>query len=172
MSWSKTERDDEGRKRLFDLALKNKIRIFTLCSTAWARGYRKKPWLELQNPKDCSHPDDMGHFLNLTCSYAKLTGESPVGKLPRTFPVWPHALPKAATDAEKADHEARIAAFKLGAYQSKMSKLMFKQMWMGQTASLDEATATYLETVAWETTQQVRQTLLPSQSTSSVPSAN
>ena len=34
-----------------------------------------------------------------------------------------------------------------------MAKWMFKHMAMNQTATLDEATATYLETVAWETWQ-------------------
>lgn len=164
MGWGKSEREEEGRKRLFDLAVKNKIKLFAPCSTAWARVYRERPELELQHPKDSSHPGDVGHFLNLACFYAALTGESPVGKLPRTYPVWPHALPKAGTDAEKAEEAARIATFKPDAYQSKMPKWMFKNMSMKLTATMDEPTATYLERVAWETTQQVKQTLLSVQS--------
>ena len=148
MGWGKTEREAEGRQRLFNLAVKNKIKLFTPCSTAWARVYREKPELALQHPQDNAHPGDAGHFLNLACFYAALTGESPVGKLPRTYPVWPHGKYEA--------DEAKLAAFKPDAYQAKMAKWMFKHMSMGQTATLDEPMATYLESVAWETWQQVR----------------
>lgn len=148
MGWGKDEREAEGRKRILELALKNKITLFAPCSSAWARVYRERPDLALQHPQDNSHPGDTGHFLNLACFYAALTGESPVGKLPRTFPVWPHG--KHETD------EAKLAAFKPDAYQAKMAKWMFKPMSMGQTATLDEATATYLETVAWEVTQDMK----------------
>lgn len=152
MGWAKTEREAEGRKRLFDLAVKNKIRLFAPCSTAWARVYAEKPELALQHPKDNAHPGDAGHFLNLACFYAALTGESPIGKLPRTYPVWPHGKYEA--------DEAKLAVFKPDTYQSKMAKWMFKHMSMNQTATLDETTAIYLETIAWETWQKVSQTLL------------
>jgi len=151
MGWAKTEREAEGRKRLFDLAVKNKIKLFAPCSTAWARVYREKPELALQHPQDNAHPGDAGHFLNLACFYTALTGESPVGKLPRTYPVWPHGKYEA--------DEAKLAAFKPDTYQAKMAKWMFKHMSMRQTATLDDATATYLETVAWETTQHMREQL-------------
>jgi hypothetical protein len=152
MGWGKSEREAEGRQRILALAFKNKIRIYAPCSTAWARVYAEKPNLALQHPKDGAHPGDAGHFLNLACFYAALTGTSPVGKLPRTFPVWPHGK----YDADKA----KLAAFKPDAYQAKMAKWMFKHMSMNQTATLDEPTANYLETVAWETWQKVMQTLL------------
>lgn len=152
MGWAKAEREAEGRQRLFDLAVKNKIKLFAPCSTAWARVYREKHDLALQHPQDNAHPGDAGHFLNLACFYAALTGESPVGKLPRTYPVWPHGKYEA--------DETKIAAFKPDAYQAKMAKWMFKHMAMNQTATIDDATARYLETVAWETTQQVNQALL------------
>ncbi len=151
MGWAKTEREAEGRKRIFDLAVKNKIKLFAPCSTAWARVYREKPELALQHPQDNAHPGDAGHFLNLACFYAALTGESPVGKLPRTYPVWPHGKYEA--------DEAKLAAFNPDTYQAKMAKWMFKHMSMRQTATLDDATAIYLETVAWETTQHVREQL-------------
>jgi hypothetical protein len=152
MGWGKSEREAEGRQRILALAFKNKIRIYAPCSTAWARVYAEKPNLALQHPKDGAHPGDAGHFLNLACFYAALTGTSPVGKLPRNFPVWPHGK----YDADKA----KLAAFKPDAYQAKMAKWMFKHMSMNQTATLDETTANYLETVAWETWQKVMQTLL------------
>jgi hypothetical protein len=120
---------------------------FAPCSTAWARVYAEKPDLALQHPQDNAHPGDAGHFLNLACFYAALTGESPVGKLPRTFHVWPHGKYEA--------DEAKLAAFQPDAYQAKMAKWMFKHMSMNATATLDEETARYLESVAWETWQKV-----------------
>jgi hypothetical protein len=143
MGWGKSEREAEGRQRLFDLAAKNRIRLFVPCSTAWVRVYRERPDLALQHPQDGAHPGDAGHFLNLACFYAALTQQSPVGKLPRTFHVWPHGKYEA--------DEAKLASFNPDAYQAKMAKWMFKHMSMDQMATLDEATATYLETVAWET---------------------
>jgi hypothetical protein len=159
MGWGKSDREAEGRARIFQLAVKNKIRLYAPCSSAWARVYHERPALALQHPKDNAHPGDVGHFLNLACFYAALTGESPVGKLPRTFHVWPHALPKDETDAAKTATEVRIAALKPDAYQAKMPKWMFKNMSMNLTAALDEETASYLETVAWETWQATRRSL-------------
>jgi hypothetical protein len=155
MGWGKSDREAEGRRRIFDLAVKNRIRLFAPCSSAWARVYRERPDLALQHPKDNSHPGDAGHFLNVACFAAALTRESPLGRLPRTFPVWPHALTKAETDAEKAVEAARIAAFKPDAYQATLAKWMYRNASMNLTATLDDATARYLETVAWETWQDV-----------------
>jgi hypothetical protein len=151
MGWGKDDKHVEGRKRILDLAKRNQIKIFAPCSSAWARVYAEKPDLALQHPQDNSHPGDAGHFLNLACFYAALTGESPVGKLPRTFHVWPHGKYEA--------DEARLAAFQPDAYQEKMAKWMFKHMAMQRTATLDEDTARYLETVAWETWRQVKSSL-------------
>ncbi|MBL9184824.1 MAG: hypothetical protein JNN17_21945 [Verrucomicrobiaceae bacterium] len=151
MGWGKTEREAEGRQRILELAKKNQITLFAPCSTAWARVYAEKPDLALQHPKDNAHPGDAGHFLNLACFYAALTRESPVGKLPRTFHVWPHGKYEADV--------AKLAAFQPDAYQAKMAKWMFKHMSMHATATLDDETARYLETVAWETWQNVSQAL-------------
>ena len=151
MGWGKSDRDTEGRQRLFDLAVRNRIRHFAPCSSAWARVYRERPDLALQHPKDNSHPGDVGHFLNVACFYAALTGQNPTGRLARTYPVWPHALPKAETPEQKAVEAARIAAFKPDAYQATLPKWMYRNASMNLSATLDDATATYLETVAWET---------------------
>ena len=105
----------------------------------------------MQHPHDNAHPGDAGHFLNLACFYAALTGESPVGKLPRTFHVWPHGKYEA--------DEAKLAAFQPDAYQAKMAKWMHKHMSMNTIASLDEETSRYLESVAWETWQQLSRQL-------------
>lgn len=147
MGWGKDEKHAEGRKRILELAKQNQIKLFAPCSTAWARVYAEKPDLALQHPQDNAHPGDAGHFLNLACFYAALTSESPVGKLPRTFHVWPHGKYEA--------DEAKVAAFQPDAYQAKMAKWMFKHMSMNATATLDEETARYLETVAWETWRKV-----------------
>ncbi len=148
MGWGKDDKHVEGRKRILALAKQNQIKLFAPCSTAWARVHAEKPDLALQHPQDNAHPGDAGHFLNLACFYAALTGESPVGKLPRTFHVWPHGKYEA--------DEAKLAAFKPDAYQAKMAKWMFKHMSMNATATLDEETARYLESVAWETWQQTQ----------------
>ncbi|WP_395750590.1 hypothetical protein [Prosthecobacter sp.] len=151
MGWGKDEKHEAGRKRILELALKNKIRLFAPCSSAWARVHAEKPGLALQHPQDNSHPGDAGHFLNLACFYAALTGDSPVGRLPRTFHVWPHGKYEA--------DEAKLASFKPDAYQAKMAKWMFKHMATDATATLDEDTARYLETTAWETWQRVQRLL-------------
>lgn len=160
MGWGRTEREAEGRARIFDLAVKNRIRLFAPCSSAWARVYRERPDFALQHPKDNSHPGDTGHFLNVACFYAALTRRSPVGILPRTYPVWPHALPKAETEAEKAAEAARVAAFKPDAYQATLAKWMWRNASMKLTATLDDPTAAYLERVAWETWQEVDRRLV------------
>lgn len=151
MGWGKDDKHAEGRKRILELARKNRITLFAPCSTAWARVYAERPDLALQHPQDNAHPGDAGHFLNLACFYAALTRESPVGKLPRTFSVWPHGKYEA--------DEAKLAAFRPDTYQATMAKWMFKHMSMKATATLDEETATYLETVAWETWQQTQSSL-------------
>ena len=153
MGWGKSDRETEGRQRIFELAVQNRIRLFAPCSSAWARVYRERPDLALQHPQDNSHPGDAGHFLNVACFYAALTRRSPVGVLPRTYPVWPHALPKAETEAQKSAESARIAAFKPDAYQAKLAKWMYRNASMNLTATLDKTTAAYLERVAWETWQ-------------------
>lgn len=161
MGWGKSEREEEGRRRILALARQNRIRLFAPCSTAWARVYREKPALALQHPQDNSHPGDAGHFLNLACFHAALVQQSPVGRLPRTYPVWPHANPRPETDAGKAAETARIATFTPDAYQATLPKWMHRHTSLRQTATLDESTARYLETVAWETWQQVARQLIP-----------
>jgi hypothetical protein len=37
MGWGKSDRESEGRQRIFDLAVQNRIRLFAPCSSAWAR---------------------------------------------------------------------------------------------------------------------------------------
>ncbi|MBA4019654.1 MAG: hypothetical protein C0483_21015 [Pirellula sp.] len=153
MGWGKTDREAEGRERIFELAVKNRIRTFAPCSSAWARVFRERPDLALQHPQDGAHPGDLGHFLNLACFYAALTRESPVGALPRHYHVWPHGLSKPASEQETAVVDQLVAQFKPDAYQAKMPKWMYRNMAKSRDATVDEPTARYLETVAWETWQ-------------------
>lgn len=155
MGWKRGEVDDEGRRRILALAQENRIRLFAPCATAWARVYRERPDLALQHPQDAAHPGDAGHFLNLACFYAALVQESPVGRLPRTYPVWPHDNKKPETAEAKAAEAARLAAFAPDAYQATLPKWMHRHMALRLTASLDEATARHLETVAWETWREI-----------------
>lgn len=159
MGWGRSDREAEGRRRILDLAVKNRVRLYSPCSTAWARVYRERPELALQHPQDGSHPGDLGHFLNLACFYAALTGESPVGLLPRTYHVWPHARPKPQTEEEKAAAAAELARFHPDAYQAKMAKWMFRNMAADLTHTLDEPTALYLETIGWDESQRIRSCL-------------
>jgi hypothetical protein len=159
MGWGKGEPEAEGRRRIFELAVKNKVTRFAPCATAWARVSAEKPDLALQHPKDLAHPGDAGHFLNLACFYAALTGETPVGKLPRTFPVWPHALgPPGTAEAKRAEAD-ELARFQPDEYQAKLPKWMHRNMAKRLTATLDEDTAAYLESVAWDEWQRVSRRL-------------
>jgi hypothetical protein len=151
MGWKREEVDDEGRRRILALAQENRVRLFAPCATAWARVHRERPALALQHPQDNSHPGDAGHFLNLACFYAALVQESPLGRLPRTYPVWPHDNRKPETAEAKAAEAARLAAFTPDAYQATLPKWMHRHMSLRLTATLDDATARYLEAIAWET---------------------
>ena len=155
MGWGKDAREAEGRKRILELAAQNKVRFFVPCSTAWARAYQERPDLSLQHPQDGAHPGDIGHFLNLACFYAALVGESPVGKLPRTFKVWPHGKYEL--------EEAKITAFRPTPYQAKMPKWMHRSMASNLTATIDDDTARYLENVAWESTLRIKKLLISKQ---------
>ena len=155
MGWGKSDKLQEGQQRLFDLAVQNKIHFFSPCSTAWSRVYRERPDLALQHPLDNSHPGDVGHFLNLACFFAALTQQSPAGKLPRTYHVWPHKLPK----DDQAMEQAKLANFKPDSYQARLPNWMHRNMAEQRTATLDDATASYLEIVAWETWKKIDQRL-------------
>ncbi len=115
---------------------------------------RERPNLALQHANDSTHPGDLGHFLNLACFYAALTRTSPLGQLPRTFPVWPH-FTKAEKDARRVELDGDFARFVPDAYQTRLPEWMRRQAAAGLQATIDDSTARYLETVAWETWQDV-----------------
>jgi hypothetical protein len=155
MGWGNSDREGEGRRRILALAQREQVTRFAPCSTAWARVARERPDLQLQHPKDIAHPGDLGHFLNLACFHAALCRTSPIGRLPRQFPVWPHGLSEAETEDAKATEAEKLASFRPDEYQSRMPKWMHKLMAHASQCTLDEPTATYLETVAWEVWQDV-----------------
>ncbi len=151
--WGQDERTELGRKRILELAKSNQVKFYAPCSSAWERVRSERPDMKLQHPNDSVHPGDLGHFLNVACFYAALTRTSPVGKLPRTYPVWHHL-----NDAEKKERKDELAAsfanFQPSTYQAGLPKWMREYAGAGLTNSLSDEDATYLETVAWETWQQ------------------
>lgn len=151
MGWGRGDTEDEGRTRIRTLAKRLAITRYAPCSSAWAKVYKERPDLALQHPKDKAHPGDLGHFLNLACFYAALTRSDPRGALPRTYAVWPHDNPAPTDEAGRAAEAARLAAFTPDAYQARMARWMFRHMSLRLTATVDDETARYLETVAWET---------------------
>lgn len=159
MGWGRTEQEAQGRELILQLAIRNNIRIYAPCSSAWARVYQQRPDLKLQHPNDSVHPGDLGHFLNLACFYAAFTGESPQGKLPREYHVWPH-LSKQEKEARQAELDAALARFKPDEYQARLPDWMQRNAGAGFRAAIDQATATYLENVAWQTWQDVHAKLI------------
>jgi hypothetical protein len=158
MGWGRGEREAEGRRRILDLARTNGVRLYAPCSTAWARVYEERPDLRLQHPKDASHPGDLGHFLNLACFYSALTGRSPEGKLPRTIHVWPH-LSKEEKESRRAELDAAYARFTPDEYQSRLPEWMRRNAGSGQTATISEEDARFLEGIAWQAYQATQKKL-------------
>jgi hypothetical protein len=152
MGWGKDDREAEGRRRILELAKRNRVRIYVPCSTAWHRVRQERPDLSLQHPNDNSHPGDLGHFLNMACFYAALKNESPVGKLPRSFAVWPH-LSKVEKEAKKEELDAALASFHPDIYQSRLPEWMRRNAAAGYRGEVNDQDATYLERVAWETSR-------------------
>jgi hypothetical protein len=150
MGWGKDEREAEGRRRILELAKQNQVRFYVPCSTAWQRVRQERPELALQHPNDNAHPGDLGHFLNMACFYAVLKNESPVGKLPRHFSVWPH-LSKAEKEIKKQQLDDALASFQPDPYQSKLPEWMRRNAAAGYRAEVSEKESTYLEQVAWDT---------------------
>lgn len=154
VGWGKSEREAQGRARIRDLAASLGVKYYAPCSTAWARVYEERPDFPLQHPHDSTHPGDHGHFLNLACFYAALTQTSPVGKLPRSFHVWPHFTKE--DKVRLADElDAKQATFAPSVYQSRLPSWMQRNAAAGLTAQISEDDACYLEQVAWETWQEI-----------------
>ncbi len=158
MGWGKDDREAEGRRRILELAKQNRVRFYVPCSTAWHRVRQERPDLHLQHPNDGSHPGDLGHFLNMACFYAALKNESPVGKLPRNFSVWPH-LSKDEKETKNDQLNAALADFKPDDYQSRLPEWMRRNAAAGYRGEVDDLDAMYLERAAWETSRRTQSKL-------------
>ena len=165
MGWGSGEREVEGRRRILELAKQNRIRIYAPCSTVWARIRSERPDLELQHPGDKSHPGDLGHFANLACFYAALTGQSPVGRLPRRFHVWPH-LSKDEKEQRREQLDASFSQFKPDTYQARLPEWMRRNAGAGFVGQISDDDARYIERVAWECVQAMQKELNSGQSDS------
>ncbi len=148
--WGTTDREAQGRERILELAKENNIKIYVPCSTAWARVRSERPELQLQHPDDKSHPGDVGHFLNLACFYSAFVQQSPEGRLPRDYHVWPH-LTKDEKTRLNDQLETAFANFQPDAYQAKLPEWMRRNAGVGYRGTLAEDNARYLERVAWDT---------------------
>ncbi|MFN3151560.1 hypothetical protein [Bremerella sp.] len=156
--WGDAHLHEEGRKRILELAKQNNVTHFAPCSSAWARVAKDRPDLKLQDPHDPVHPGNLGHFLNMACFYAALTKQSPVGQLPRTFPVWHHWGEK-EREQQKAALDDAFAKFEPNPYQKRLPKWMQAYASAGLTETLSDEDARYLETVAWNTWQKTQRAL-------------
>lgn len=152
MGWGTTERESQGRARIRELARENEIQVYVPCSTAWDRVRAERPDLQLQHPNDGSHPGDLGHFLNLACFYAAFVQQSPEGKLPREFHVWPH-LTKQDKDRLREQLQRSYSEFQPNAYHARLPEWMRRNAGAGYRGRISESDARYLERVAWETTE-------------------
>lgn len=150
MGWGTTDREALGRERIMELARQNKIKIYVPCSTAWARVIAERPDLALQHPNDSSHPGDLGHFLNIACFYAAFVQQSPEGKLPRRFHVWPH-LTKQEKEQQRAALDESFSKFRPDEYQRRLPEWMRRNAGAGFEGEVADKDASYLERVAWET---------------------
>ncbi|MCR9296102.1 MAG: alpha/beta hydrolase [bacterium] len=152
MGWGTGERESQGRNRIRELARLNKVRVYVPCSTAWARVREERPDLHLQHANDSTHPGDLGHFLNLACFYSAFSRQSPEGKLPREFHVWPHWT-KQEKERLSGQIEKSYAEFQPDDYQSRLPEWMRRNAGAGYRGTISDADARYLERIAWETTQ-------------------
>jgi hypothetical protein len=114
--------------------------------------------MKLQHPGDQSHPGDLGHFLNLACFYAALTGTSPEGQLPRELHVWPH-FTKEEKEQKKVELDEALQRFRPGVYQARLPEWMRRNAAAGQMVRVAENDARALESIAWETWKSVQSQL-------------
>jgi acetyl esterase/lipase len=149
MGWGTDDVHRAGRKRIRELAEQNQIRLYVPCSTAWARVRAERPDLLLQHPDDASHPGDLGHFLNLACFYATFVQQSPEGKLPRKFHVWPHLNPQ-SKERLRQQLDAAYAKFQPDLYQSRLPEWMRRNAGAGYEGQISDSDGRYLERIAWE----------------------
>ncbi len=151
--WDRNEINDKGQERVLQAALRNRVRRFAPCSTAWEVVRAKRPDLELHNLPDTVHPGTLGNYLNLCCFLATLTDKSPEG-LPGNVTAWPRF---GSFNKDEADR--RLKDCRLDAYESALPGFMKRMTAMHTTANLDEKTTALLQKVAWKTWKDVEKRL-------------
>jgi hypothetical protein len=87
MGWGRSEQEQRGRDQIRQVAIRNQVKLYVPCSTAWARVYRERPDIELHDLPDTTHPGGLGAYLNLCCFYRVLADKSAVG-LPARVVDW------------------------------------------------------------------------------------
>lgn len=153
MGWGRDEKAEEGRRKIFAAAARNRVAHFAPCSTAWDRVRRERADLDLQNPPDRAHPGTLGCYLNLCCFYAALAGKEP-RDLPRELTIWRHL-----TDEEKKAAEAVVASARFDEYDTRLPKWMKRLVATAKAETLSTEVAAYLQRVAWEECQRVHKRL-------------
>jgi hypothetical protein len=154
MGWGLGDTDDPGRQRILESARKNRIRIFVPCSSAWKRVRTERPDLELHNLPDRSHPGTLGHYLNLCCFFAAITGKNP-NVLPREYPVW-----LALSEAERTESEQRRqAATFTDRYDQALPAFLQRRTVMAKPYTIAPDTATYFQKVAQESWKEKKRLL-------------
>jgi hypothetical protein len=107
----------------------------------------------LHNLPDTVHPGTLGHYLNLCCFYAAMTGKSPEG-LPATVVAWPRF-----GSFDKAEADRRLEHVELDAYEAALPGFMKRMTAMQSEVRLDADTARLFQRTAWKTWQDVQQRL-------------
>jgi hypothetical protein len=153
MGWGRDEKAEVGRQKIFAAAVRNKVTLFSPCSTAWKRVRQEKPEMELQNPPDTAHPGTLGCYLNLCCFYATFTGKQPPADLPREIRIW-HMTPE---DKPAASEKAKTTQF--DEYDSVLAGWMKAQIVNSKLRPIPDGTAEYLRKVAWEEYQGMQKKL-------------
>jgi hypothetical protein len=146
MGWRRDDKAEGGRQKIFAAAVRNKALLFVPCSSAWKRVRQERPDLELHNPPDTVHPGTLGLYLNLCCFYATLTGKPP-RDMPAKLKVWRPAK----TEKEKAQANVVYQNTHItNPYIKALPGWMQRNSVNAKAERVDEATARYLEKVAWE----------------------
>jgi len=153
MGWRLQAMNQLGRDMILREAVRNHVKYYIPCSTAWTRVRKERPDLELHNLPDRDHPGTLGTYLNLCCTFAALTGTSPEG-LPGYLAVWPRFRSFDSLEARK-----RLDTAELDYYHRVMPAWMQEISVMASQTTLDPSTVRYLQKVAWEVWNEINNEL-------------
>jgi glucose dehydrogenase len=144
MGWNRESLNDEGRRRIRNLAKRLGVTYYAPVSTAWKLARQGNPELELQNLPDRSHPGTLGHFLNLAVFAGAMLGRQP-RNLPLTYSWWPNLSAE-----EKASWGAKIDITRSGdPYFLALPRFLKIRSAASTSYTIDKQMASYLEAAAW-----------------------